>query len=77
MTLGDIGNRPLMKDSKFISWRLEEFYYNRGLQRLYTRTCTILQETVNKFLRPLIVFLKSKTHPLNLKEVIELNRNLR
>ena len=36
----------------------------RGLQRQHTRTCTILQETVNEFLRPLIVFLKSKTHQL-------------
>ena len=42
-----------------------------------TRTCTILQETINRFLCPIIVFLKSKTHQLNLKDVTELNRNLR
>ena len=38
---------------------------------------TILQETINKFLCPLIVVLKSKTHQLDLKHVIKLNRNLR
>ena len=53
------------------------FYFNRGLQRLYTSTCIILQKTVNGFLYLLIVFLKSKTHQLNLKDVIKLNRNLR
>ena len=62
---------------KSIPWTLADFYYNRGLQRSHTRTCTILQETINRFLCPLIVFLKSKTHQLNLKDVTELNRNLR
>ena len=62
---------------KSVPWTLAEFYYNRGLQRPHIRTCTILQETINRFLCPLIVFLKSKTHQLNLKDVIELNRNLR
>ena len=33
-------------------------------------------KTINWFLRLLIVFLKSKTHQLNLKDVIKLNRNL-
>ena len=35
-----------------------------------------LQETINRFLCLLIVFLKSKTHQLNLKDVTELNGNL-
>ena len=52
-----------------------EFYFNRGLQRLYTGTC--IKNTINGFLCLLIVFLKSKTHQLNLKDVIKLNRNLR
>ena len=43
---------------KSIRWRLAEFYYNRGLQRPYTGTCTILQETINGFLCPITVFLK-------------------
>ena len=60
-----------------VPWVLAELYFNRGPQRLYTGTCIILQKTVNGFLRLLIVFLKSKTHQLNLKDVIELNRNLR
>ena len=38
---------------------------------------TILQETINMSLCPFIVFLKSKAHQLNLKDMIELNRNLR
>ena len=59
-----------------VSWILAEFYFNRGLQRLYTGTCIILQKTINGFLCLLIVFLKSKTHQLNLKDVIKLNRNL-
>ena len=42
----------------------------------FTGTCTILQKTINGFLCLLIVFLKSKTHQLNLKDVIKLNRNL-
>ena len=50
---------------KFISWHLAEFYYNRDLQRPYTGTCTILQEMINGFLCPFIIFLKSKTHQLN------------
>ena len=55
-----------------VPWVLAEFYFNIGLQRLYTGTCII-----NGFLCLLIVFLKSKTHQLNLKDVIKLNRNLR
>ena len=59
-----------------VSWILAEFYFNRGLQRLYTGTCIILQKTINGFLCLLIVFLKSKTYQLILKNVIKLNRNL-
>ena len=33
-------------------------------------------KTINRFLCLLIVFLKSKTHQLNLKDMITLNRNL-
>ena len=62
---------------KSVPWVLAEFYFNRGLQRLYTGTCIILQRTVNGFLCLVIVFLKSKTHQLNLKDVIKLNRSLR
>ena len=60
-----------------VSWILAEFYFNRGLQRLYTGTCIILQKTINGFLCLLIVFLKSKTYQLILKDVIKLNRSLR
>ena len=60
-----------------VSWILAEFYFSRGLQRLYTGTCIILQKTINGFLCLLIVFLKSKTYQLILKDVIKLNRNLR
>ena len=60
-----------------VSWILAEFYFNRGLQRLYTGTCIILQKTINGFLCLLIVFLNSKTYQLILKDVIKLNRNLR
>ena len=60
-----------------VSWILAEFYFNRGLQRLYTGTCIILQKTISGFLCLLIVFLKSKTYQLILKDVIKLNRNLR
>ena len=59
-----------------LPWVLAEFYFNRVLQRLYTGTCIILQKTINGFLCLLIVFLKSKTHQLKLKDVIKLNRNL-
>ena len=59
-----------------VSWILAEFYFNRGLQRLYTGTCIIPQKTINGFLCLLIVFLKSKTYQLILKDVIKLNRNL-
>ena len=62
---------------KSVSWTLTEFYFNRGLQRPYTSTCIILQKTINGFLCLLIVFLKSKTHQLNLKDVIKLNGKLR
>ena len=37
---------------------LAEFCYNRSPQGPYTGTCTILQETINGFLCPLIVFRK-------------------
>ena len=60
-----------------VSWILVEFYFNRGLQRLYPGTCIILQKTINGFLCLLIVFLKSKRYQLILKDVIKLNRNLR
>ena len=63
-------------DVQSVSWILAEFYFNRGLQRLYTGTCIILQKTINGFLCLLIVFLKSKTYQLILKDVIKLNRNL-
>ena len=53
-----------------------QFYFNSGLQRLYTSTRIILQKTINGFLCLLIVFLKSKTYQLILKDVIKLNRNL-
>ena len=39
-----------------VSWILAEFCYNRSPQGPYTGTCTILQETINGFLCPLIVF---------------------
>ena len=66
------------KTAQFIvrSMGFGEFYFNRGLQRLYTGTCIILQKTINGFLCLLIVFLKGKTHQSNLKDVIKLNRNL-
>ena len=41
---------------KSIPWLLAEFYYNGGLQRPHTCTCTILQETVNRLRCLLIVF---------------------
>ena len=41
-----------------VSWILAEFCYNRSPQGPYTGTCTILQETINGFLCPLIVFRK-------------------
>ena len=66
-----------VKTLQSVSWILAEFYFNRGLQRLYTSTCIILQKTINGFLCLLIVFLKSKTYQLILKDVIKLNRNLR
>ena len=61
---------------KSVLWTLAEFYFNRGLQRTYTGTCIILQKTINGFFCLLIVFLESKTHLLNFKVVIKLNRNL-
>ena len=67
----------LAEELQSVSWILAEFYFNRGLQRLYTGTCIILQKTINGFLCLLIVFLKSKTYQLILKDVIKLNRNLR
>ena len=41
-----------------VSWILAERCYNRSPQGSYTGTCTILQETINGFLCPLIVFRK-------------------
>ena len=71
-------HQVLVKDKvQSVSWILAEFYFNTGLQRLYTGTCIILQKTINGFLCLLIVFLKSKTYQLILKDVIKLNRNLR
>ena len=61
---------------KSIPLRLAEFYYNRGLWRPHTRTCIIMQETINRVLCPFIVFLKSKANQLNLEDMIELSRNL-
>ena len=66
----------ILREVQSVSWILAEFYFNRGLQRLYTGTCIILQKTINGFLCLLIVFLKSKTYQLILKDVIKLNRNL-
>ena len=45
-------------DLQSVSWILAEFCYNRSPQGPYTGTCTILQETINGFLCPLIVFRK-------------------
>ena len=67
----------LLTTLQSVSWILAEFYFNRGLQRLYTGTCIILQKTISGFLCLLIAFLKSKTYQLILKDVIKLNRNLR
>ena len=50
---------------KSVSWTSAEFHFNRGLQRPYTGTCTILQKPFNRFLCLLIVFLKSKIDQLN------------
>ena len=61
---------------KPIPWRLAEFCYNRGLWRPHARTCIIMQETIKGVLCPLIVYLKSRAHQLNLKDLTELNRNL-
>ena len=71
------GDFPVFAELQSVSWILAEFYFSRGLQRLYTGTCIILQKTINGFLCLLIVFLKSKTYQLILKDVIKLNRNLR
>ena len=35
---------------KTVPWHLAEFYYNAGLLTPYSGTCTILQETINRFL---------------------------
>ena len=43
---------------KSVPWTLAEFYFNRGLHRSHTGTCTILQKTINGFLCLLIVSLK-------------------
>ena len=62
---------------KSVRWTLAELYFNRGLQTPYTKKrltgfFIILQKTINRFLYLLIVFLKSKTHQLNLKDLIKL-----
>ena len=62
---------------KSILWTLVEFYFSRGLQRPYTGTCINLQKIINGFFCLLILFLKSKTHQLNLKDMIKLNGNFR
>ena len=43
-----------------VSWILAEFYFNRGLQRLYTGTCIILQKKLTGFFVCLLFFLKVK-----------------
>ena len=77
LTYYGIGAIVAIRALQSVSWILSEFYFNRGLQRLYTGTYIILQKTINRFLCLLIVFLKSKTYQLILKDVIKLNRNLR
>ena len=67
-------NVPCVAEVQSVSWILAEFYFNRGLQRLYTGTCIILHKTINRFLCLLVVFLKSKTYQLILKDVIKLNK---
>ena len=60
-----------------MSWRLVEFYYNSGLQRLFTGTFAILREMITVFLCPLICFfLKVKHINYILKDGIKFNRNL-
>ena len=58
------GNPPLVSDLgqrlNSIPWRLAEFYYNAGLQRPYSGTYTILQETINRFVVRLLFFLEVK-----------------
>ena len=66
----------MLKDATVCLLDFGRVYFNRGLQRLYTGTCIILQKTINGFLCLLIRFLKSKTYQLILKDVIKLNRNL-
>ena len=43
-----------------VSWILAEFYFNRGLQRLYTGTCIILKKQLTGFFVCLLFFLKVK-----------------
>ena len=45
---------------KSVPWTLAKFYFNRGLQRPYTGTFTILQKTINGFFVCLLFFLKVK-----------------
>ena len=54
----DFSNVPPPPPLQSVSWILAEFCYNRSPQGPYTGTCTILQETINGFLYPLIVFRK-------------------
>ena len=78
-SLSEISSHKRWEDfalTKSIPWRSAEFYYNRGLWRPHTRACIIVRETINRFPYPLNVFLKSKADQLNLKDMIELNRNL-
>ena len=45
---------------KSVPWILAEFYFNRGLQRPCTGTCTILQKRLTGFFICLLFFLKVK-----------------
>ena len=75
-SLAELKYKPFTYDPYSPFHRFWQFYFSRGLQRLYTGTCIILQKTFNGFLCLLIVFLKSKTHQLNVEDVIKLNKNL-
>ena len=56
---------------------MADFYYYRGLWRLHTPTCIIMQKQLTGFSVFLLFFLKSKAYTkLSLKNMIELNRSL-
>ena len=55
---------------------LAEFYSIEVCKDCIPTLASSCKKTVNRFLCLLIVFLKSKTHQLNLKDVIKVNRNL-